>query len=370
MAKMKLLFVEDEPDNIAAVLHLLGKSADYDMDVKCFVQARDALETMTITPDVIVLDLLEKGASPEPETPGLQTFEWVWESRFCPIVIYSAQPGLCEAEHPFVKKVSKGRGSPDQVAAVLQQFRPHVEALHEVEKQIRQQFATALRHVAPYAFGVCGEEESEKLNDMILRAGRRRLAALMDNDSRHGQKLADWEQYLFPPVSEDLTLGDILREKGKDDPASFCVVLTPSCDLVASGGREPKVSSVLLARCCAINEAIKLTSLGEMGMKKLQDHLPPKLSQGYFETILPLPALKDLIPHMAANLKDLAVVPFQEIKERFDVVASVDSPFRELVAWAYMQVACRPGLPDRDFKQWGERIIEHLKEATSDGKKG
>ena len=54
------------------------------------------------------------------------------------------------------------------------------------------------------------------------------------------QVLAGWEQYLFPPVSDDILLGDVLKDaEGKDDdPTLFRVVLTPSCDLVRTDGRE------------------------------------------------------------------------------------------------------------------------------------
>ena len=60
---------------------------------------------------------------------------------------------------------------------------------------------------------------------------------------------------------------------------------------------------------------------------------------------------------MVANLKNLRLIPLKEIPEKFDRVASIDSPFRELVAWSYLQIACRPGLPDRDFSTWAEEIL-------------
>lgn len=190
----------------------------------------------------------------------------------------------------------------------------------------------------------------------------------MDDLSRHGQKLASWEQYLCPPVSEDLQLGDILLKAGgsKEDPASFRIVLTPSCDLVASGRRQPKVKHVLVARCCAIKDGIRVTSLGDIGTGKMKERLPKTvLSQGYFETILPLPALAGRMPHMAANLRELELINFDDIGRDggvFERLASVDSPFRELVAWAYMQVACRPGMPDRDFQKWCDEIIAACQE--------
>lgn len=54
--------------------------------------------------------------------------------------------------------------------------------------------------------------------------------------------------------------------------------------------------------------------------------------------------------------------PWEEIRKAegiaFERIASVDSPFRELVTWSYLQVAGRPGLPDRDLDEWAEGIDE------------
>ncbi|MYK60628.1 MAG: hypothetical protein F4034_01405 [Chloroflexi bacterium] len=64
---------------------------------------------------------------------------------------------------------------------------------------------------------------------------------------------------------------------------------------------------------------------------------------------------------MAADLRDLELIPVGAIGvegEEFLRVASVDSPFRELISWAYLQVAGRPGLPQRDLDGWIHDIIE------------
>lgn len=35
-------------------------------------------------------------------------------------------------------------------------------------------------------------------------------------------------------------------------------------------------------------------------------------------------------------------------------VASIDSPFREQIVWAYMITSCRPGMPNRDMNLWAK----------------
>jgi hypothetical protein len=103
---------------------------------------------------------------------------------------------------------------------------------------------------------------------------------------------------------------------------------------------------------------------------KLKERLPSAiLSQGHFEGIIPLPAFPGHFPHMVADLRNLELVPIdvRGSQTGFERIASVDSPFRELVAWAYMQTTARPGLPERDCDRWCKEIINSLKQVQSDG---
>ena len=120
-----------------------------------------------------------------------------------------------------------------------------------------------------------------------------------------------------------------------------------------------------------MRKGLDLTSLKGMRLAKLKDRLPGTvLSHGYFEAVIPFPCLEGRIPTMAANLRDLEFIPVDDIgisEKAFLRVASVDSPFRELIAWAYLQIACRPGLPDRDFSLWSDEIIALLKNEKDEG---
>ena len=77
---------------------------------------------------------------------------------------------------------------------------------------------------------------------------------------------------------------------------------------------------------------------------------------------------------MVANLKRLELLEWEQIRlggdendedqpardGRFKRVASTDSPFREMVVWAYLRVAGRPGLPDIDVEAWLDMLSDHL----------
>ena len=359
---LKLLFIEDQPEVIQSVKLLIEEEKK---NVCCKVSVFDTAEEdiKSFLPDIVILDLLDGGASPEGEPEGINTREFIWQKHFCPLIIYSAQIEIHDdeyPEHPFVKSIQKGSKSPQKVLDTVCEFLPHVNAIKEAENDIRHSFSTAMRDVAPYAFEV--QDESTQRNDMLKRSGRRRLAAQMDEISEEETKPAGWEQYLYPPICKDIRLGDILKQNGgsNDDPSAFRVVLTPSCDLVSSNGRISKVPNILVAKCCSMKDGLDLTSWKGMSAGKLKDRLPSTLTQGYFEVIIPFPTLKNRIPTMAADLRGLELIPIEQFNEKFCRIASLDSPFRELVAWAYLQTAGRPGLPDRDIDSWRDEVIANL----------
>ena len=363
---LKLLFIEDEPDAISPVIKLLDREQnDVKHSVSSFSDAKSNIELLR--PNIVILDLLVSGASSESEPEGLDIRDYIWDQHFCPLVIYSASPGIHDekyGQHPFVKSIQKGKGSPQKVIEALNELRPQISALTEAEELVRQTFSDAMRDVAPYAFEAF--TDTEQRTETIKRSGRRRLAALMDGLLGKETKLASWEQYLCPPVSPDTKLGDVLRtmDGNSDNPLEFRIVLTPSCDLVTSNGRAPKVDKVLTAKCCSMKSGIDLTSLKNMPIKKLKDRLTNTvLTHGYFEALIPFPCLKGRIPTMVANLRDLEFIPVADIGDQnkpFLQIASIDSPFRELIAWAYLHTACRPGLPDRNFDSWTNEIITIL----------
>jgi CheY-like chemotaxis protein len=355
---MKLLFIDDEPETIDPAVRALRAQGE-ECEVSPFGQTE--LNIDRFRPDIVVLDVLE-GPVPDQKMTGLEDYDVVWKERFCPLIVYSAHPELATERHPphpFVKSVTKGRDL-NQLTTAINDLKPNVDSLRDAEKHIRKQFATALRDVAPYAFETF-EAPADRIH-AITRSGRRRLAALMDAEFGPGEKLASWEHYLNPPIGSDVQLGDILMKVGskKEEPGSFRVVLTPSCDLVASSGRTPKVSNVLVARCCSMTEGVKLIGLQPSKTSIAKRFPEPVLTQGYLEALLPIPSLPGRLPCMAANLRNLELLGFDEIgdaEKQFQRVASMDSPFRELVSWSYLQVAGRPGLPDRDFAKWTEEIL-------------
>lgn len=361
---MKLLFVEDNPETVKSLIKRVKKEklVKKKPPVRNFEEAVEMIKEFR--PDVVILDIFD-GDPLKQRNEGQKSLDFIWKEHFCPVIVYSALPDEIECEnHPFIHSVRKGMGSEKSVMEKLKEIKPHIDTLRSVEKYVYETFSSILKEVAPYAFTTYEENSRE---DTLRRATRRRLAALMDElSNKNGESLAPWEQYIFPSISGELRLGDVLREKtgDSDDPEAFRIVLTPSCDL-----DNRKVENALVARCHSMGEGLEKSAYALSGTEKKrksdEKKLKTLLSQGHSNGIIPVPILKGVIPLMAADLRDLQLISVDAIGNpdstgtvEYEIVASLDSPFREMVSWTYLQIAGRPGLPDRDFGKWIEEILQ------------
>ena len=292
-------------------------------------------------PGIVVLDLLLDTI----EAPGEDVFAKIWDSCFSPLVIYSADPDRIPTEHPLVAKVHKGSGSELGVVEKIREFLIPAQALISAEDLANTKLRYSLKKVAPKVL------QSDV--DVIHRVTMRHFAATLDVQLDNTTPQFAWEQFIYPPVHDHLTTGDILRtaDGNPQDPADFRVVLTPTCDLVRGQSRVPKVESVLVSKCCEFpsNFPKKRVSLGKVLTSVFHDDT----------SSLIVPGFADVIPPMLANLKSLEMIDLKAISLdenanecRFVRVTSIDSPFREMATWAYLRVAGTPGLPDRNLEEW------------------
>jgi len=362
---LKVLFVDDEKDSVIDAKNAIEEKFQGAACQIC--NFRDAKKKLrSFSPDIVVLDIF-KGTPQQNDTSGLNIHKFIWNDWFCPIVIYSALPDDISEDiekHPFVQLVQKGAGSEDIVVSNVENFHPHIEALTELQNHLRILINEEMKNLAPLVFSNLDNDDKRK--EFFVRSAKRRIAAMMDEPL---EKILCWEQYLLPPVGKSLRAGDIIKSNvgDKNDPSSYRVVLTPSCDLVSEGGRIPKVDSVLVARCTNVDEMLSdMNVTSNAKLENMKKKVRSLLTRGFGNSCLPLPELPGVLPHMVANLKVLDIIKLDKIGKRgksgYTRVVSVDSPFREMIVWAYLQISGRPGLPDRDFDDWANRICEVLKQ--------
>lgn len=359
----KILIVDDEEGIIEVLKEVI---MDAIKGVTCLAEQnfdQAVARIQSERPDAVVLDLLES-PSTALNPPGQPTWRSIWEQgRFCPVVIYTAFDGQLDPpepeNHPFVKRVTKGSGTETEVVAHLQSFLPLIASIESVHREIDLVLQRVLRDTAGAAV-IRGTDATH-----LVHAARRRVAALMDEETAdEGRQLFAWEQYLIPALGNDPLTGDVIRRYGVpwNDPGAYRLVLSPSCDMV-EGRNEP---SVLVAKCAPVATVANRFSLPKKADKAAERLCKQVLTQGHWNGLLPLPAFPDRIPVMVANLKDLEVMPYTSIKPlkegppEFERVASIDSPFREQVSWAFLSTVARPGMPERNLSEWASEIMADI----------
>lgn len=324
-------------------------------------------EIPSCRPDVFIVDLYEDEYAPETRK-GPDLCKKIWDRRFRPIIVHSAfpaDPHIDEliARHPFYKYIGKGKEGADEVAAQVKEFLIHAAALRDVEDEVHAVLQTVLQDTA----GTIWDAESDPTirTRALIRSARRRVGAMMDlKPLRSGETVLPWEQYIVPPLESDLLMADMLfaEDGDREDASCYRVVLTPSCDLVLHGGK-PKVKQVLLGKCVNAKTFFGGANLNPSNeASDLKKQLMTILTQPQINGYCPLPAYPGLWPDMAIKLRETELLNFDVVsteskKAQFKRVASIDSPFREQMAWAHMLIASRPALPDRDVGLWADSLI-------------
>ena len=374
---MRVLIIDDDADLRQVLRATLVEDVDWEVEDQGF---EDVDETLArFRPDMMVLDIVEGEAAVElEEDAGNTWFDRIRETWFCPVVVYSAFPARWSFDrHPFVHTITKGAGTEEQVRARLKAFTSTVEMIQGVHGDFDARVREALRDsVHALRSQIEATEAGSSEDSTLARAVRRVVAARVDTGAAGESRLHPWERYVVPPLGHHLLTADLLRREGADwrEVDEFRLVVTPSCDLAPRGGGPANAGRILVARC---------EQLGRLGTVNLRrgtdlstrerDRLRPILTEGLAGSRVPIPEFRGHVPLMAADLRNLELLAWDEVqseaargrspkeKRVFRRVASTDSPFRELVGWAYLRVTGRPGMPEVDIERWLEDISAHLK---------
>ena len=349
------MIIEDDRD-VGETIHTAITAAIPDASVILIENFSQALAKIrSFDPDIIVLDLY-RGTPAAGQSEGGEVWRVVWEDALRPVVVHTAgdvAADLPGQDHPFITILTKGPKSEQKVVEAIRNFAPHTITIQGIYSAARKALSRALQETVPAVW-------SEVTPDVLSRLIRRRTAALIDE--LPAAEASYWERYVIPPVGKTILTGDLLRAKeaSSEDSTAYRLVISPSCDLENS----PDLP-VLVARCHPVDSL--LTAAGFQSStsdKKLQEHLPKLLNDDHCGGFVFLPAFGKSIPPMAANLRDLQLIPSSDIGPDLEYSrrATLDSPFRERLIFAFMHLAGRPAVPAQDLQEAIASIIKARKQ--------
>lgn len=376
MKPLRVLVVDDLEGPRETLRLTLQEESDWEIRAQGFDSVGDVL--VQFRPDMVVLDLKEDSTG---HGAGNTSFDLIWARWFCPVVVYTAAPELQEFKNnPLVATIQKGSDTDEAVRTRLEEFIPQVEMIRGVHCEFDARIREALRDSVDYLGDQIETADGASGDAVLSRAVHRLVAARVDVGISGNGQLEGWERFVVPPLGEDLLTADLLQRGvarwGAE--STFRLVLTPSCDLARHGGNESKVKQVLVAQCEAMDnlQALQLRPEEKLGNKRKKERQRKKLKgmvrEGIAGHYIPIPPLRGHVPLMAANLKRLQLLPLDSIRmeacgsdasvgpDTYCRVASTDSPFREMVVWAYLRVTGRPGVPEVDVDDWVDQILRYL----------
>jgi CheY-like chemotaxis protein len=355
----KIIVVDDDAEvrrQAGESLEIMGGGADVVLEGS-FSEGLRRIETESC--DVAVLDLRnmgDKATQADPEA-GNRVAESIRKHRFVPIVFYTALPTnvLDMGDTPFVAVVPKTEGVlrlREEVETMLatgvpQATRAVDEHVDAVRRDFLWEFSTAswgrLRHSL----------DANALSYLLARrlAASLSVSGMESVNAGLGPLLAAEEYggahphffYVLPPVERGLQFGDVVKEK-----QTYYVVLSATCDLVSSRKRKAKADRVLLGRCKRVSTQPEYKKAkGDSSKKGRRDLLGVMRNNAngrQKDRCFFLPPALD-VPALLLDLQELQSEKLSGVK-KLERIASMDSPFAEMLTSQLSRYYGRVGAPD------------------------
>jgi CheY-like chemotaxis protein len=369
----RFLIVEDNPGMVKNIEDILptcvpaGDTAEYD---SC-LSFDDAKKRMINSHyDLLILDLKDDDiAFPavDADPPGVTVFQELKKYRFTPVVFYTGwAEKVRDYETSFVKVVEKTEDVTVLRKAIQDIFATRLPVLakliDEVERKYLWDFISTNWREPNTQF------EQSDLAHLVARrlsialigklSGFANSLANPQLDDVHKETVHPMEVYIYPPIGTQRMAGDIVYEK-EVDPKCFWLVLTPACDFVHT---RVKAEHILLARCEELQAQQEFYDWAADRTKKEKlEHVIRNRRCGKRSVVMAgstisvnlqperfrfLPGTF-FIPDLVVDFQQLKTISYCELN-KYDIAASLDSPYAEWIVTSFASFFGRVGTPDID----------------------
>jgi CTP synthase len=357
---MKVLIVDDQVDTVKDILSHCEEN-QWESRLSSFEEFDDILGAFD--PDVVVLDWKDDANG---EIEGEPIFEKIWATGFKPIIIFSAYADGITLDEKYKASnliMLQPKGDEAPVIRYLDEICPYVPTINTLKDDFNKALIQALNSI-----GMMNATQPLSAN-VVRYVFAKRVSKYFDSECAE-ESPPPWIQYTYPVISRILCVCDIIRIIPKQrsinsfniigQPDEYRMILTPSCDIA-----QNKVSHVLCAKCYPKTDFHKYAPSATPSEKQLAAIIA-NLNAGYNNSLVSLPSIPNVLPHLTVDLKKVELLPLKDVAMHKGVisghheyfrVASIDSPFREQIVWAYMITSCRPGVPNRDMTLWAKELM-------------
>jgi CheY-like chemotaxis protein len=348
-----------------------------------FTQAMDRIEKQRF--DLLVLDVFKGPRIETGEKAGIDVLEQIKARRFMPVIFYTALPtSIRDIQNPLVKVAEKSGEAFSSLDQKVKEYLeiPLMRIIRELNRHVDETIRSYLWDFVPGHWDEFLKSEDDaalayllcrRLADSLDINGADRLASrLKPKIPRRAttaqcvaeQRAHPLRYYIMPPSQGGCRTGDIIMTTAQLKSGSYCLVLTPWCDLIEHSGKPKKAEYVLLVRCLLLkdfpeyHEWIQKDSPSKAETERLEDLIgtPDKEPRGrqrgrYFF----LPGVLGL-PDLVIDFQQAYTEKIDQLSN-YKRIATLDSPFCESVVACFTRFLGRIGTPDLDI----ETVIENLR---------
>lgn len=326
--------------------------------------------------DLIFLDVHEDSNDPDPsdhpdhsDQRGEQLLATLKSSRFVPVIFYTGFPAkVSHLKSHIVKVVDKGAPPEEvrsEVNAILKTGLPHLAQYIEEQSRayIWDNLEELLKQVADDT--VTSDIALLTARNLAKNLSQRSVKELLGNDTSMIDPL---EMYLFPADPDNCSPADIYRRK---EDGALWMVLTPACDF-----EQEKAENVLLARVVPLTEHELYKTWKEKARAFYALEQSQQTRRNKQELSNASGAVKNLVKNNKGNrfrflpgtfFLPNCIVDFQQLlnlpkvnADHYEVVCSLDNPYREEVLQLFSNYYGRIGTPDYEFDSIWEKIDQEF----------
>ncbi len=332
--------------------------------------------------DLIFLDVHEECGDPDPadqpmkeDQRGEELLKILKSERFVPVIFYTGFPAKVEhLKSTVVKVVAKGediKAVRNSVNEILSTKLLHLS--RHIEEQSRKYIWDSLEDFLTNPKSNINPSDFALLlaRNLARNLSQQAIKALLDLDPEIINPL---EMYQFPPAAKMCNPADIYQKK---DNGTLWIVLTPACDF-----EQDKVENVLLAKITPIKEHF-LYKMWEESVTKFNGLSPDLQERKISKTSVnvAMDGVRRLVkgrqgerykflpgtfflPDCVIDFQDLTNCP-RDHAETYEVICSLDNPYREEILHLFSKYYGRIGTPDYNFDIIWNKIDTDFKNSNS-----
>ncbi|MCW9027068.1 MAG: response regulator [Thiovulaceae bacterium] len=362
----RVLAVDDDPEKLDELERIFGRGMGDNQflftKATSFDEGVELVDTNRF--DFVFLDVHEDSGDPDPgvepraeDQRGEGLLRHLQSIRFLPVVFYTGYPEkVRHLESLVVRVVEKGVPVGEIREAVQKLLDTKLpQLLRYLEEQSRSYMWESLEGL------LTNHQEDIDESEVSLILARRLAASLSQNVVKDllgmdANQIRPLEMYQYPPIEQSCNPADIYKRK---DDGSLWMVFTPACDF-----EQNKAENVLLASVIPLvdhplyqvwqEKAAAYEAIAERGEGKKEAKTTRNKARGAVISLVKggggerykfLPGTF-FLPDCVVDFQNLLNFPRDD--SGYEVICSMDNPYREELLHLFSKYYGRIGTPDYD----------------------